>query len=97
MPFPWGREEQVLTEHYKALGRIREEYKEIFATGEFKVLGVSGGVIAYKRYNESEEICVIANSAKSKACYELDGEWYDLLSEKPYESELMPTSCVILK
>ena len=97
MPFPWGREEPLLIKHYSMLGKIRSELGSLFARGEFKVVSAEGGVIAYARYDENDTVCVIANASKSKVEYELEGEWYDMLNEKEYNSELAPVSCVILK
>ena len=97
MPYPWGKENLTLRDHYERLGNIRRENLELFARGDFKVLSAANGVIAYIRYNEHDTVCVIANATRSKALYELDGEWIDLLSNNEYDSVLLPTSCVILK
>jgi len=97
LPYPWGHENEELLEHYKKLGAIRAENRELFATGEFKLLEASDGVVSYLRYNQSDEICVIANATKSRVDYELDGEWKNLLSGRTYTNAVAPMSCVILK
>jgi len=97
MPYPWGKENQTIKNHYTKLGKIREENRELFAHGEFKVLNAQNGIIAYMRYNGTDTVCVIANATRNKAAFELDGEWTDMLSGKTYASLLSPTSCVVLK
>ncbi len=97
LPYPWGRENETLLAHYQKLGRIRQENIDIFSDGEFKMLHSEGSVVAYSRYNEQEEIVVIANSNRVKTEYELDGEWVDLISGKTYAAVVPATSSVILK
>ena len=97
MPFPWGREEKALLEHYSALGRIREEHNKLFATGEFKILSAERGAIAYARYDGDDTVLVLANATRIKAEFPIDGEWYDLISGNEYNSVILPVSCVILK
>ena len=97
LPFPWGRENEELLEHYKKLGSIRAENLDLFATGEFKMLSARDGVVSYMRYNDKDEICVIANATRSRVDYELEGEWKNLLSGRAYSSSVGPMSCVILK
>ena len=61
------------------------------------MLSAEGALIAYSRYNENDEIVVIANAARTKADYELEGEWKNLLNGRAYTGSVAPTSCVILK
>ena len=43
MPYPWGREDEELSAHYRLLGKIRKE-NPVFAKGEFRVL-ISDGAL----------------------------------------------------
>jgi 4-alpha-glucanotransferase len=97
LPYPWGHENQVLLEHYRKLGKIREQNRELFATGEFKLLDATDGVVSYMRYNADDSICVIANATKSRVDYELEGDWKNLLNGRTYTDAVPPMSCVILK
>ena len=97
LPYPWGREERELVEHYRALGRLREDNREVLGEGEFSVLHAKGGLIVYRRESESGEICVIANAGGRAAGYELEGEWLDLLCGERYSGKIAPQSAKILR
>ena len=97
-PFPWGKEDSELTEHYRKLGEIRKE-NSAFADGKFKIISHSKGVIAYERYNEEENILVVANVGKSSKGCDLGCEVVDLLTDKHYNGRLSvaPNTAMILK
>ena len=97
LPYPWGREEQALIDHYRVLGKIREENRALFADGEFAVLYSEGGLIVYVRKGSESEICVLANASLEDASYALDGEWCDLLSDERYCGRVAAQSVMILK
>ncbi len=97
LPYPWGRENEKLLTHYKKLGQIREENRELFANGEFKIITAENGVVAYSRYNAEDEILVIANAGRTRAEYELEGEWKNLLNGRTYIDSVAPLNCVVLK
>ena len=79
MPFPWGNESKELTEHYKALGKIRKEHS-VYAGGDFNVIAHDGGLFAFVRKNAKEEITTLANRASFTINHKFDGEWLDLVS-----------------
>lgn len=58
-PYPWGRENAELLEHYKRLGRIRRH--PVFDGGEFKILYSSGGLLVYERANDEGSVTVAVN------------------------------------
>ena len=97
LPYPWGREERELVEHYRALGRLREDNRDVLAEGDFSVSHAKGGLIVYRRESESGEICVIANAGGRAAGYELEGEWLDLLCGERYSGKIAPQSAKILR
>jgi len=97
-PFPWGKENTELTEHYRKLGEIRKE-NSVFADGRFKVVAFTKGFIAYERYNEDENILVVANVGKSSKGCGIGCEVVDLLTGKNYKNNLSvaPGTAMILK
>ena len=97
MPYPWGREDAELVELYRTLGKMREENRDLFAEGEFKVIGIHDNLIAYTRSHNGEEICVIANASSRDAEYDLSGRWYSLTDNKAFDGRIAATSAVILK
>ncbi len=88
MPFPWGRECKELTEHYKALGKIRKEHS-VYAGGYFKVLTHDGGLFAFVRENEKEKLLTVASRVSFPVKYSVNGKWHDLISGDKGEGEIM--------
>ena len=97
-PFPWGSEDKELTEHYRKLGDIRKEHTA-FTNGKFKTVSHQKGFIAYERYNEDENILVVANVGKSSKGCSIGCEVVDLLTGKTYKDTLSvaPGTAMILK
>ncbi len=79
MPFPWGRENRELTEHYKKLGKIRAEHSA-YAGGKFYVSAHDGGLFAFVREDENERTETVANRASFTITYSVCGKWIDLIS-----------------
>lgn len=63
-PYPWGRENEELLEHYKRLGRIRKN--PIFDGGDFKVLHSSGGLLIYEREKDGSAVTVAVNFSEER-------------------------------
>jgi glycosidase len=97
LPYPWGRENKKLLEFYTKLGKIREQNREIFARGEFKMLCSDSSILAYERYIGRERVVIITNASKEKTNFKLRGEWKDLLTEKSYDGTVGAYGKLILK
>ena len=93
-PFPWGREDRRLMEHYKNLGRIRSRLPAL-TDGNFKILRSEGAFISYMRENEGGSVAVAANAGGSPVDAGLAG--LDLLSSSVFDGTLAPYSAVILE
>ena len=93
-PFPWGREDRRLMEHYKNLGRIRSRLPAL-TDGDFKILRSEGAFISYMRENEGGSVAVAANAGGSPVDAGLAG--LDLLSSSVFDGTLAPYSAVILE
>lgn len=63
-PYPWGRENEELLEHYKRLGRIRRD--PIFDGGDFKILYSSGGLLIYEREKDGRTVTVAVNFSEER-------------------------------
>ena len=82
-PFPWGRENKELLEHYKTLGRIRNEHP-VFIDGEFKLEKATGGVLVYSRRGRGEHIKIMINLEKHDVNYPVGHGAKDILNGIPY-------------
>lgn len=98
MPYPWGRENAELLQHYRALGKMREDEK-IFADGSFHAEIISPGAIKLIRERDRERIITLASREASDIKMSLDGIYKDLLSGDVHEGEIIlsPDTAVILK
>ena len=94
--FPWGRENLELLEYYRLLGKIRAE-QEVFANGEFCVEHAHGQFIAYRRYNENEQITVVVNASDAPVSYSVPYSAIDLLTGREYSGVVPPLTAFILK
>lgn len=91
-PFPWGREETVLQQHYKRLGSIRRH--PVFATGDFQVLEGSRDYICFTRSLGGERIYVAVNLSDVPRPLSVRGR--ELLTEEDFPGAVPPRSGVIL-
>lgn len=71
--FPWEKEDTILQNYYKALGKIRENIE--FKEGTLELLPYKEGVIAYTRGNKY--LTVVNLSGKR---YQLNGKYKNLIS-----------------
>ena len=93
-PFPWGREDKRLTDHYKNLGRIRSKLKAL-TDGKFKILHSEGAFISYMRENEHGSVAVAVNAGSAPIDSGLAG--LDLLTSSVFDGVLSPYTAVILE
>ncbi len=98
LPFPWGREDTELTEHYKKLCYIKRKYKAL-SGAKITFLDHSDGFVAYERTNGASKIIVLANLSGNRKCFKFSGKMRDILSDKEYEQSITLSSkdAVILK
>ena len=98
MPYPWGREDSELREHYKKLGRIRRE-EDVFRDGEFEVVYANGPVLIYKRKAGDKTVYLAANASDIQKEIEITGRCTDLLTGEEFTTllTLPPCSARIVK
>lgn len=58
--FPWGEEDEDLTNYYRTLGKIRKDH-DCFKTGDFELVSDVCGCIAFIRHGERDHVMTIAN------------------------------------
>jgi len=98
MPFPWGKEDRELTEHYRKLGSIRKS-ESVFSSGEFKVVYANGGTLVFERKENGKVIYLAANADSEPKRLRTAFGCTDLLTDKRFEGEVIipPLSALILK
>ncbi|MBQ9973396.1 MAG: DUF3459 domain-containing protein [Oscillospiraceae bacterium] len=97
--FPWGREDTQLLAWYRALGTLRRTSPAL-RRGELRWLSGRGGLLAFVRRQEDEQILCAANAGSEPAELALDGAVQILLGEGEVQGKalvLPPRSCVIAR
>ncbi|MBR2722630.1 MAG: glycoside hydrolase family 13 protein [Clostridia bacterium] len=80
MPYPWGREDEDLLSHYRALGEMRRGHT-VFADGDFRFLEALDSAFLFARSNESETVLVAANMGEGAYSPTLPaGTWRDIFT-----------------
>ena len=98
-PFPWGREDQELLAHYRALGAMRGRH-QVLAQGEFRFLLHTEHAVAFERRDDvSDRLTVIANMDDNDLVLTLDGTQRNALTGESIGNTVTvpPVSCVILE
>ena len=95
-PYPWGRENEELLAHYRALGKLRREHP-VFVDGEFHVECAEDGVLVYVREGRGERLTVAVNAGLCDVEYPLRGKQRDLLSGARYQGVLPVGAAFVLQ
>lgn len=87
--YPWGREDEDLLAHYRALGLVYREH-EVLKNGAYRPFALSGNVYGFWRENERERVLVLANrssDAEAPVTLDVPGAVYalELLSSRELE------------
>lgn len=91
--YPWGRENERTIEHFKALGKMRKDYREVF-TGDIEFVD-EGRLLAYKRTNGDKSITVLVNNTNEWQNCKTRG--IDVLSGIRVERAISPMTAHVVK
>ena len=86
--YDWDNQNKELIEFYGILGKIRNDYREIFKDGDFIEIRVEDGLMYFKRENDHGELFVFANNSSKRYLLNLEKPVQELISNKRYETEL---------
>ncbi|MBQ3107632.1 MAG: 4-alpha-glucanotransferase [Firmicutes bacterium] len=70
-PYPWGREDQDLLEHYRILGQLYQEHP-VLKNGSYEPFFTKNDLYGFLRKNDNETILVLANPSKKDALFTAD-------------------------
>ena len=62
MPFPWGKEEHKLLDHYKKIGEIRCRNR-VYESGEFRLIHIDNDLLVFARYSEENAYITVYNNS----------------------------------
>ncbi len=78
-PYPWGRENGALLAHYRRLGAIRRE-EPLLRRGEYAPLAADGGLFAFSRKENGEELILAANAERRERRFLLPAPCLDRIA-----------------
>ncbi len=73
-PMQWDSEKwnKTFFNLYKTLGNLREEYKDVFYLGSYKILNLDNNVFTLIRYNKEKVLFTILNKSKERVQINID-------------------------
>ena len=89
MPYPWGKEERRLVEHYRKMGRIRRE-NEVYKSGDFKLLYIDSEFLVFARYDGENQYVTVVNNTDNEITLSFDNEALNLFTDSTSESFVIP-------
>ena len=92
--FDWEHLNTDLISFYKTLGKIRENYREIFLDGNFEEIHTEDGLIYYKREKSNKSIYVYVNNSEKNYLLNLNGKYSDCITNEIFDNylEIKPNS-----
>ncbi|MBQ9784343.1 MAG: glycoside hydrolase family 13 protein [Clostridia bacterium] len=78
MPYPWGREDEDLLSHYRALGALRQRSTAL-KNGDFRFTHCQKDAFAYERVSADGRLLVVANVGATLHL-PLEGAWNNALT-----------------
>ncbi|MGG1400294.1 alpha-amylase family glycosyl hydrolase [Bacillus salipaludis] len=70
--YPWGNEDKDLVKHYQTIGKVRNEYHDLFSFGDLNHLYAKGDVLAFSRCDKKNFAVVLTNRGNEAKTVELN-------------------------
>ena len=81
MPYPWGKEETRLVEHYRKLGKIRSD-NSVYFSGDFRLDYLDSDLLVFTRSKEKDSLVTIVNNSEMPRSVLFDDNVTELISVK---------------
>ena len=85
-PYPWGREESDLLDHYRTLGKLRAEHPAL-RDGDFRFVAHDATSFVFERATEREKLLVFANMGDAKT-FDVPKGYINVITNKAAERSL---------
>ena len=95
MPFPWGKEDNDLLEHYKKIGKIRIDEK-LYKDGYFDIVECNEDIMSFARYNDKEFVLTIVNRSNKKFHIDSNIDLRNIETNRSINT-IFPNCAIILK
>ena len=97
MPYPWGKEDKEILNHYKKVGAIRRN-NTVYREGDFKLLEITKETLLFARYDKNNAYITAYNNSDSSVTLNSSLLVCDLISEKRARSiTLNPGAATVIK
>ncbi len=84
MPYPWGKEEHELLEHYKLIGNLRRT-NSVYKEGDFSLLHLDEDMLIFSRNDYSCSYVTIFNNSNKRLNIEFSAHAKPLLFDNNFE------------
>lgn len=87
--FDWDNLNEDLIGFYRRLGKIRENYREIFADGDFyEILAQTDGLFYFKRVKNEKEIYVCTNNSSKNFSLKISEQYIDCINNNIFNERM---------
>ncbi len=86
--YPWGGENTELLSWYRRLTSIRRDHP-VYRTGDYRTAAACGGLYAFSRSCDQEEIITAVNCSDQPRELTLEGSYTDLLQKRDYRGTII--------
>ena len=95
LPYPWGKEDQNILNHYKRIGKIRIN-EPLYKDGYFDMVECTSDVMSFARYNENEFVLTVVNRSEKKIHIDSNMNLKNIETNRAAHA-VSPNSAIILK
>lgn len=86
--FDWTNLNTDLIAFYQKLGKLRENYREIFATGNFEEIHIENGLIYFKRTLKNKSVYIYVNNCNRIYQININEKYIDCLTNEIFETDI---------
>lgn len=86
--FDWEHLNEDLISFYRSLGKMREQYKHVFADGEFSVCDTKDEFVYYKRQKEDACVYVAINNGAKRYQLQIEKPFQNILTQEVYQNQI---------
>jgi glycosidase len=95
MPYPWGREEKTLLEHYKTIGEIRRK-NSVYKKGEFKLVLLDEELLVFSRKGKGYDFLTVLNNGERDLSLSFSQNARELLGKKTSNKFMIQSNTALI-
>ena len=97
MPYPWGKEDDVILDAYRFIGKLRLEH-EAFRVGSFRLIHLDENILAFRRKAGKNAFAVFINRSQSACKISFGKEYNEIIQGRMASGTILlsPLSFAVL-